>query len=367
MRMNDATALTTRLPETLAALEAGTIPYTAARTIAQATGPLDAVDAATVQDRVLARAATQTPAEFARTVRRTVAGIDPRGAKDRHEHAASERRVVHRPEPDAMAWLHAYLPAVDAAAIMTGVQAAADAAAHDGTDRTADQRRADALVDLCLRGAGYGDGGVGAGGHADGGPGSSATGASTQQGRKPSVQVSVALSTLLGLDEQPGDLDGYGPIPAELARRLAADPSGTWRRLLTDDHGRLLDYGRTTYRPPADLRDYVIARDRTCTLPVCHRDARRCDLDHLTDWAAGGTTSPGNLGAKCPRHHYLEARGRLAHRTPPGRHHPLDHSLGPHPRRSTGDISDRHHHSAAPAARTATGSAGRAGPAAVLT
>jgi hypothetical protein len=114
MRMNDAAALTTRLPETLAALEAGTIPYTAARMIAQATGPLDAVDAATVQGRVLARASTQTPAEFARTVRRAVASIDPRGDKKRHDDAASERRVVHRPDADAMAWLHAYLRAVDA-------------------------------------------------------------------------------------------------------------------------------------------------------------------------------------------------------------------------------------------------------------
>ena len=29
----------------------------------------------------------------------------------------------------------------------------------------------------------------------------------------PQIQVCVALSTLLGLDEQPGELDGHGPIP----------------------------------------------------------------------------------------------------------------------------------------------------------
>ena len=60
----------------------------------------------------------------------------------------------------------------------------------------------------------------------------------------------VALSTLLGFDEQPGELAGYGPIPADLARRMAADPTGTWTRLVTDELGQLVDYGpRSTGHP----------------------------------------------------------------------------------------------------------------------
>jgi hypothetical protein len=92
-------------------------------------------------------------------------------------------------------------------------------------------------------------------------------------GLRPQINVSVALSTLLGTDEQPGELDGHGPIPADLARRLAADPSGTWRRLVTDELGHLVDYGRTTYEPPTDLAQFVIARDRTCRAPGCERPA----------------------------------------------------------------------------------------------
>jgi hypothetical protein len=46
------------------------------------------------------------------------------------------------------------------------------------------------------------------------------------------VSVIVPITTLLGLDEHPGELVGYGPIPAPLAREIAAE--GTWRRLLTD-------------------------------------------------------------------------------------------------------------------------------------
>jgi 5-methylcytosine-specific restriction endonuclease McrA len=121
---------------------------------------------------------------------------------------------------------------------------------------------------------------------------------------RPSVQVTVALSTLLGLDEQPGDLDGSGPIPATLARRIAADPSGTWRRLVTDETGRLLDYGRNTYRPPKDLTEHVIARDRTCRFPNCNRKAGRCEIDHRRPWEQGGTTNRANLDALCSRHHH---------------------------------------------------------------
>ncbi len=114
------------------------------------------------------------------------------------------------------------------------------------------------------------------------------------------------MSTLLGLDDQAAELDGHGPIPAELARRIADDQSGTWRRLVTDDLGRLIDYGRTTYRPPAELRDFVLARDASCRFPGCNRRARRCDLDHLVAWDEGGTTNGPNLHALCCRHHHLK-------------------------------------------------------------
>ena len=58
----------------------------------------------------------------------------------------------------------------------------------------------------------------------------------------------VPYPTLIGLAELPGELDGFGPIPASVARRLAA--GGTWRRILTDPAtGRVLDYGSVAGRP----------------------------------------------------------------------------------------------------------------------
>lgn len=86
---------------------------------------------------------------------------------------------------------------------------------------------------------------------------------------------------------------------------MAADPTATWRRLITDDQGHAVDYGRTVYRPPADLREFVIARDRTCRGVGCNRVARRCEQDHLVAWADGGTTDRANLASECSRDHHI--------------------------------------------------------------
>ena len=106
--------------------------------------------------------------------------------------------------------------------------------------------------------------------------------------------MSVGLSTLLGQDNDPGELDGHGPIPAALARRLADDPTGTWRRLVTDPLGKLIDYGRPVYEPPTALRDFVVARDRTCRFTSCDRPAGRCEIDHIDSWEDGGETKPAD-------------------------------------------------------------------------
>ena len=117
------------------------------------------------------------------------------------------------------------------------------------------------------------------------------------------------------------------PVPAVVARALAA--GGTWRRLITDPIvGTVVDVGRTRYRPPAGLADLVRARDRVCTHPGCEVPARGCDLDHITPWAGGGTTSLENLTCLCRAHHRLKhtpgwaltrtGDGALIWRTPTG-------------------------------------------------
>jgi hypothetical protein len=188
-----------------------------------------------------------------------------------------------------MSELWALLPAEGAAALKTAIDALA-ARVQPDDPRSADQRRADALVQLGIEGL----------------AGESCGELPSRQRIRPAVQVTVALSTLLELDEQPGELDGHGPIPAALARRIAADRSGTWRRLVTDPLGRLIDYGRGTYRPPTDLAEHVIARDQSCRFPHCNRTARHCEIDHRIAWSDGGHTNESNLHVLCARHHHLK-------------------------------------------------------------
>ena len=91
------------------------------------------------------------------------------------------------------------------------------------------------------------------------------------------LRVTIPYTALLGCDDQPGEIAGYGPIPAAVARDLAA--AGTWRRILTDPtSNRPLDYGTTRYRPPEHLlAGLVITRDHTCQFPGCRIPAHRCD------------------------------------------------------------------------------------------
>jgi hypothetical protein len=119
------------------------------------------------------------------------------------------------------------------------------------------------------------------------------------------ISVTVSMETMLRLTDQPGELEGYGPIPADVAREMAA--GGELRRWLTEESGKLLDVGDRTYRPSAALDRYIRGRDRTCRFPSCDAPAVRCDLDHtLSFHVEGGRTVRVNLVALCRRHHRLK-------------------------------------------------------------
>jgi hypothetical protein len=230
-------------------------------------------------------------------LRRRVMAFEPQTAERRRKVAEESRKVAHLPGVDGMSSILADLPAHDAVAVWRLVDQVAQASrfadSHPDTsggesgtdvaddDRTMDQRRADAFVDLVL-------GRV---------PGASKT----------EVLVTVSAETLVGASEEPGELAGFGPITAEHARELAKDAA--WRRLLTDPTtGRGLEAGRDRYRPSEQLSSTVIARDGTCRFPGCRRAAAGCDLDHTVPWPQG-RTEESNLAALCRSHHLLKTFG----------------------------------------------------------
>ena len=195
-----------RLPATLDVLEEGLISTHHARHLAETTAfnALDDQTATAVEQSVLEKAPDQSLATFKRAVRRAVLAVAPKPAEERHEQAVTQRRVVRTPVADGMSEIWMLLPDTGATTFMTAIDALARRVSCDD-DRTADQRRADAAVQLALNTL----------------HGSTSDELPREHGLRPSVQVTVALSTLLGLDEQPAELDGSGPIPASVARRLS--------------------------------------------------------------------------------------------------------------------------------------------------
>jgi hypothetical protein len=127
------------------------------------------------------------------------------------------------------------------------------------------------------------------------------------------VRVTIGWDVLAGLSDRPGELEGHGPIPAALARRLAGDPEAWWRRLFTDPvTGTAVHLDARRYRPPGSMREFVRAREVTCAAPGCRVPASRCDLDHVVPYehdrpgGGAGATRPDKLKPGCRRHHRLK-------------------------------------------------------------
>ncbi len=367
-RIDLALALTRDRHATLAALEQGRVDYWRAKTVVDGLGVLDHPGtAARVEDELLEVAGELSRAGLRARVAKTVAVADPAAAEERHARATQDRQVRCRPEPDGMGSTWSLMSGYDTATLDQVLDAAADGIRHANPNdpRTHAQRRADALAHLAHtawqtghigatagEGSSSRDGGgctcpvSGSGtrrgrshgstrcGRRRSGPGCrcGCGGAGTirlRRGRRPQIAVVVPYSTLIGIDEHPGDLAGYGPLPASVARRIAAE--GTWRRLLTDPaSGRLLDYGTTRYRPPQDLVDHVVMRDQTCCGIACTRPAAACDIDHTIGYP-DGPTADWNLGPPCRPHHNGKTRalwhlsqpdpGHFQWRSPTGHHY----------------------------------------------
>ncbi|WP_088318674.1 HNH endonuclease signature motif containing protein [Kineosporia sp. R_H_3] len=138
------------------------------------------------------------------------------------------------------------------------------------------------------------------------------------------VNVTVSAETLMGLVDDPGTLQGYGPIPADAIRDLVTN--GVFRCVVVEgEHGTVLGVGKSTYTPgyvaSERLKLLVEHAYPTCTGPNCGKAAWRCDLDHQTPYGHGGATCECNTRPLCRACHRLKTAGLLV---PQQRHHPGD-------------------------------------------
>ena len=298
-RIDVARVLVGHLPNTISALSTGEISVAHATVIARETATaikngLSPESVFRVEQTALAHAEFHTPGQVASKVKTTIAKLAPEDFEEIVDRARDSRRVTCYPEADGMATVIAILPAEDAQTVMKSIEAyilkqdAQDAA--DWSLLSADMKRADALTAIASQAL-------------------ASMAHDVQPHRRPiTISVAIDLPTLMGLAENPGQLAGYGAIPASVARRLAAD--GNWQRFVSDPTtGNLLDFGREKYTPPQELVDYLLARDRICRFPGCRRTGQSSDIDHAQSWETGGETNPANLGLLCRRHHRMKTHG----------------------------------------------------------
>ena len=139
-----------------------------------------------------------------------------------------------------------------------------------------------------------------------------------QETRSPyKILVTVPVTTLMVLENTPAMLDGITPIPAELARELAAGEP-IWLRILTDPiTGSPCDAAAETYHPSAQQRLQLRLRHPVCAAPGCERPTRLgAEDDHILEYdhrdpGGGGQTTLANLHRLCWRHHQLKTAGLL--------------------------------------------------------
>lgn len=210
----------------------------------------------------------------------------PESIEKRHAKGVADRRMEYRPDRDGMAWVSLYLPGDTACAIWNRTTATARGLQGPNETRTVTQLRPDIAASLLL-----------------GAEGSTAGNrSSTEIGKVPTpradVLVTVPVFSLLGLTDEPAVLDGLGPIPATVARRLVADGAESFYRVLVDPRdGAPLEIGRKNYRLPETIKRWIRLRDGTS----------------VRNTTASNTRSPGHQ------------------RLPPKMHHPA----GPHQQAAT--------------------------------
>ncbi|WP_158647606.1 HNH endonuclease signature motif containing protein [Actinoplanes sp. ATCC 53533] len=307
------------------------------------------------------------PATLGRLGGRILEHVAPEAAEQREADflARQEARAHHRraftlsPLGNGQVRLSGYLDVTGAGAVTAALDPLCHPRYDPAEERTPAQRRADALVDICIgasRGgsdlpgqgrdpvqmvvtipfttlteppanteptaattattattaaatAATGSAATGSAATGSAATGSAATGTAATGGqtRDRAPQTGAHTNTRPHGHGSAGNgvgwLDTGAPISPAEARRLACDAHIVPAVLGGDS--QVLDLGRARRLFTGPLRRALILRDHGCAFPHCDRPARWTEGHHLIPWADGGTTTLANASLVCRRHHRL--------------------------------------------------------------
>jgi hypothetical protein len=280
-----ANILTTELSQTFAALQDGRISEWRAMLVARETAWLSREHRAAVDAELAPQLERLGDRRVEAEAKKLAYRLDPHGYLARIRGAESDRRVGLRPAPDTMCRLGSLLPVAQGVAAYKALCQEADALISQGDGRTRGQIMADTMVERLTGQA--------------------------KAGNVP-VEINLVMTDEALFDPEsaePAHLDGYGPIPAEIARRLVLEPDDDtpiWlRRLFTRPQtGELVAMESRRRYFGANQRLFVRLRDHLCRTPWCEAPIRH--IDHVRPAKNGGATSTANADGNCEACNYAK-------------------------------------------------------------
>src|SRR5437870_11045560 len=183
--------------------------------------------------------------------------------------------------------LDAWLDPVGGAALKAAIESLSNPLGT-ADNRTAKQRRADALVEMAQHAMDEGK-------------------LPRRNGARPHISVNTTIEGLKGeLGEAASQLGNGMPISNKTVQRLACDC--TLHRVIKAD-SVVMDVGRATRSVSPSQWRALKARHRTCAAPACDRPINMTSPHHIEFWACGGKSDLPNLLPLCYHHHRLVHEG----------------------------------------------------------
>jgi hypothetical protein len=288
-RLSAADTVREKTPTVWDAFGDGLVDFARVRDIASAVDQLKREESVFRLDRtVIGYAIDHTPAELRAWLGRFIRRVEADLAVERAEEARKERHVSVKHTDDSMAWLNAYLPSHEAAAIEARYRAEARKPTDADDDRTVAQREADLLVGWCT---------------------SSEAATSVIDAN---IAVTIGADVLAGAN--PGfaeSADGSWAVPAGWITDMINTGSTFWHRIILDPvDDDVLSHEYLGRYAPDILNVALQFLHGICQAPGCMVPAGGCDMDHRTPHPVGPTHGD-NLGPLCRRHHSMKGHQLL--------------------------------------------------------
>jgi Domain of unknown function (DUF222) len=269
-----------QLPAVEQAFAGGEISHAHAAVIARTARQVGVEHVAASEQVLLDLATTSNPKQLSIATQHLRYCVDPDGAGRDAVKAYEKRELSVARTIDDMVAINGMLDPHSGATVLAALDALTPPP-RDDDPRTAGQRRADALTELCRRAL-------------DGGE------LPQVNGEKPHLLVTIPYDTLVA-NLGSADLRWTGPISATDARLLACDCAVI--PAVLGSTGEVLDIGRKSRIWPIAIRRAIELRDQTCRHIDCDAPAQYCDVHHKKHWADGGPTNTTNGILTCRRHH----------------------------------------------------------------